>query len=507
MSRTQIRGNKQIKAGSITNAEVAADAAIALSKIAGGSGLVFRVTTLESDQMATREVPSGNVNGSNTVFTLANAPVEGSEKVYVNGILVESVDGYTILSNSITFSEAPQSGDEIHVSYAYGEYSTTPSGSSGGGESSPVGSLDYGTVVGESAVSGSQNWSAFVRSDGALLTAGVNSYGQLGHGDTETRYSPKRVGSDSNWSKVFCSEYNEGANFANYALAIKSSGTLWAWGHNNYGQLGQGDTSVRYAPTQIGSSSDWATAAAGIFTSLAIKTDGTLWSWGYGEGGSLGDGANSNRSSPAQVGDATNWSKIVMGADHVIALKTDGTLWSWGWNAYGQLGLGDNTSRNSPVQIGSGSNWTDIAAGWAYTLAVKSDGTLWAWGHNQHGQLGVGDSSNRNAPTQVGDATSWSQVSAGSWHSMAKKSDGTIWGFGLNNYYHLGDGTTTTRNSPVQIGKATDWMRVTCTVTHTFAIKTDGSVWGWGDNTRGQLGHGTTTQKYGPAKAEVDLDV
>jgi hypothetical protein len=136
MTQTQIRGNKQIRSGSITNTEIASDANIALSKIAGGTELDNRVTDLESDAVVTREIPSGSINGSNAVFTLANSPVAGSEQVYLNGLLQDPGAGnsYTISGGTITFASAPLTGDEIHVSYATGDYMVAPGGSGGGSE-------------------------------------------------------------------------------------------------------------------------------------------------------------------------------------------------------------------------------------------------------------------------------------------------------------------------------------------------------------------------------------
>ena len=516
MVQSQIRGNKQIQSGSITNVEIASDANIALTKLQNGtvlSGLNGRVSDLEADSFITREIPSGLINGSNVTFTLASTPVSGSEQVFINGLLQDPGAGnsYTISGSTITFLSAPLSGDEIHVSYATGSYSVTPSSSAeGGGSPAASSNINYATVIaGENAVAGSQNWSVMIRSDGKLFSCGVNSYGTLGLGDTIVRYSPRQVGSDSNWSKVFASQYwYDGASYANACLAIKSNGTLWGWGYNGNYNLGLGDTTQRNSPVQVGVATNWSTISMGTNFVSAIKTDGTLWSWGNNGSGSIGDGTNITRTTPVQVGSGTNWSKIACGADHNIAIKTDGTLWSWGWNGYGQLGLGNNTNRNSPVQIGSATNWVAVACGWAYSLAIKSDGTLWAWGINDFGQLGLGDTTQRNSPVQVGVATNWSKVKCGTWHTMAIKTDGTLWGFGINNpYYHLGDGTTTQRNSPVQIGTATNWSNMFIAVAHTFASKTDGALYSWGENSFGQLGHGTTVQKYGPAKAEVDLDI
>src|SRR3989337_2185821 len=138
--------------------------------------------------------------------------------------------------------------------------------------------------------------------------------------------------------------------------------------------------------------------AAGSYHTLAIKSDGTLWAWGYNYAGQLGDGTTSNKTTPVQIGTGTNWSQIAAGGYHTLAIKSDGTLWAWGYNSYGQLGDGASGGGNyktTPVQIGTGTNWSQIAAGGYHTLAIQSDGTLWAWG-NYYGQLG--------------DATAWKET-------------------------------------------------------------------------------------------------
>jgi hypothetical protein len=152
---------------------------------------------------------------------------------------------------------------------------------------------------------------------------------------------------------------------------------LLAWGRNQYGQLGLGNTSDRSSPVQVGTLTN---ANIGIDTSsshnLIIKTDGTLWSWGTGTLGRLGLGDTNDRSSPVQIGALTTWSRIVAGGDHSLAISTNGTMWSWGYNGFGQLGLGNLTGISSPVQIGAGTTWSRIGGGFNHSVAIKTDGTL-----------------------------------------------------------------------------------------------------------------------------------
>ena len=184
--------------------------------------------------------------------------------------------------------------------------------------------------------------------------------------------------------------------------------------------------------------------------SIGLKSDGTLWAWGDNTFGLLGNGTNTDTNTPVQIGTDTNWMAISGGFGHTIALKSDGTLWAWGRNDEGQLGDGSSTDRNTPVQIGTATNWTAISAGSQHTIALKSDGSLWAWGYNDDGQLGDGSSTDRNTPVQIGADTNWTAISAGGYHTIALKSDGTLWAWGYNNEGQLGNGTNTDTNTPAR---------------------------------------------------------
>lgn len=194
-----------------------------------------------------------------------------------------------------------------------------------------------------------------VKSNGTLWSWGSNAYGQLGQNDTISRSSPTQVGTDTNWSKVFPAK----AYYYNFAL--KTDGTLWSWGFGlYYGQLGVNENIHRSSPTQIGTDTNWSYVSANNIHALALRTDGTLWAWGDGDYGKLGIGILGDRSSPVQVGTDTNWYKISAGYNYSLAMKTDGTIWAWGYNARGELGIGDVEDRSSPTQVGTATNWTNI---------------------------------------------------------------------------------------------------------------------------------------------------
>lgn len=149
--------------------------------------------------------------------------------------------------------------------------------------------------------------------------------------------------------------------------------------------------------TTLSSKPYYQRVSASVASTLEIR-DGTLWAWGYNQSGELGDGTTTSKTKPVQIGKDNNWAATSMSCSHSIGLKTDGTLWAWGQNTYGELGDGTTVDKNSPVQIGSDNNWVNISAGCLYSMAIKSDGTLWACGFNNNGQLGDGTKFDKTKP-------------------------------------------------------------------------------------------------------------
>jgi alpha-tubulin suppressor-like RCC1 family protein len=346
-------------------------------------------------------------------------------------------------------------------------------------------------------MSGSGYGGMGIKTDGTLWTWGYNASGQLGDGTTVAKSSPIQIGSSTNWASLTTS--------GTHNVAIKTDGSLWGWGRGYNGGLGLGDTNNRSSPTQVGSLTNWLRICSGQYTTLAVKTDGTLWAWGDGGAGRLGLGDITNRSSPTQVGALTNWSKIANGGNFSLAVKTNGTLWGWGSGNSGRLGLGNTTYISSPAQVGALTNWSSVAGGGGCGIAIKTDGTLWALGgFNASGNLGLGNTTYYSSPKQVGSSTTWSSVLANAGTIMAVKTDGSLWAIGgYNALGALGLGDTNNRSSPNQVGALYNWSSFSTPGGGSYsigAIKTDGTIWTWGRNASGQLGIGDTNDRSSPTQ-------
>ncbi|KKQ45804.1 MAG: RCC1 repeat-containing protein, partial [Candidatus Moranbacteria bacterium GW2011_GWC2_37_8] len=360
------------------------------------------------------------------------------------------------------------------------------------------GNLQLGTAaisVDAARIATRGNHSLAIKTDGTLWAWGRNTNGQLGDGSNTHRTTPVQIAADSTFSSVAAGEV--------HSLAIKTDGTLWAWGSNTSGQLGDGSTTQRITPVQIAAGSTFSAITAGEVHSLAIKTDGTLWAWGNNANAQLGDGSTTQRITPVQIAAGSTFSAVAAGTNHSLALKTGGTLWAWGANSSGQLGDGSTTQRTTPVQIAAGSTFSTIAAGWDHSLALKTGGTLWAWGRNIYGQVGNNSTTNRTTPVQIAAGSTFSAVAGGNNHSLAIKTDGTLWAWGSNAYGQLGDGSTTQRNAPVQIAAGSTFSAISGGIDSSVVIKPDGTLWAWGVNYYGQLGNDSYINSSIPGKIKA----
>jgi alpha-tubulin suppressor-like RCC1 family protein len=336
-----------------------------------------------------------------------------------------------------------------------------------------------------------------------LFTWGYNDSGQLGDGTTTHDSVPALVdiGEPATWDDV-------SAGFS-HTCALRDDGTVWCWGDNFWGQLGDGTTTNRAVPAQMGTDDDWRMVSAGGGHTCGVRDDNTAWCWGRNDSGQVGDDTTTEAHEPVQVpDDGVGWATVQAAkGGHTCGTKVNGTLWCWGLNNQGQLGNGTVVNSESPVQVGSDGGWATVSGGLYHTCATHEDfdevdWALFCWGYNGFGQLGDGTATSRRVPTLTWfDAHDWSLlVSAGNYHTCAVKGSGTLWCWGYNDQGQLGDGTTTPRSAPTQVGTESTWDGVAAGGIHSCGVKEDFSLWCWGGNVWGSLGDGSFDDSLVPVQ-------
>lgn len=301
-----------------------------------------------------------------------------------------------------------------------------------------------------------------IKVDGTIWFWGLNVYGQNGSGVADNVVYPiTQIGTATNWVRVFAL-YCGG-------FGIKADGTLWFWGKNYWGFNGSGISNfVVYTPTQVGSDVNWLSVVQHDWGALGLKTDGTIWFWGRNEYGLDGSGVAVSGTvySPTRIGSATNWVSISAALGSAVGIKSDGTLWAWGVNYNAILGNGiSNGSIFSPTQIGTATNWVAIETTIKAEVGVfglRSDGTLWFWGKDSTGLAGDGNTlfSAIYPMTQVDTATDWVGMAMATC-GFGVKADGTLWFWGWNSYGQNGSGVADSGiYTPTQIGTATNWASI-----------------------------------------------
>ncbi|NLH98183.1 MAG: hypothetical protein GX446_01680 [Chthonomonadales bacterium] len=328
----------------------------------------------------------------------------------------------------------------------------------------PVQTVNITEVI---AVEGGDYHSIALMADGTVGAWGANFWGQLGDGTDWDSWWPVLVEGLTNVVAIAAGD--------NFNLALKSDGTVWAWGDNFRGQLGDGTTTDRWTavqvhgPDDVGFLTDVIAIAAGTWHSMALKSDGTVWAWGHNYRGKLGDGTTTNRTTPVQVLNLTNIRAIACGFGHSLAVGWDGTVWAWGDNTKGQLGDGTTEHRSVPVQVVGITNGKAVSGGYWTSLALLTDGTVSGWGYNSFGQIGDNTNTDRLTPAPVFGLTNVASVVAGDYHSVAARSDGTLWAWGWNIEGQVGDGTNDDRWAPVQLTSLSNVGAVGAGYSHSLA--------------------------------------
>jgi hypothetical protein len=325
---------------------------------------------------------------------------------------------------------------------------------------------------------------------------GRNDLGQLGNGAT----TPAPV----NISVATLGLTGVVATAAGYnsAYAVRDDGSVWAWGGNDYGSLGDGLSAPSAIPVQVSGLTGVTAIAAGYQTVLAVKADGTVWGWGDGTHGALGAASITSSNVPVQVPGLTGITAVAVGSGSGYGLKADGTLWAWGNNQYGQLGGGGalpGTDRATPGRVGSLAGVKAIAVGSRTAFALMTGGTMQAWGLGAGGALGNGAPADSSVPVAVNTITGATAIGAGENNGYAIIG-GNVWAWGGNSAGQLGDGTTIARNTPYQVPGESGMTAVASDQTTVYTLKSDGTVYACGAGIDGQLGNGTSAPSHMPVQ-------
>ena len=437
---------------------------------------------------------SFRTRGTGTVYwsITGNSSTASSGKVLIDGTEIYSNTGsYTTASNQRVINES-----EIKITYI--KY-IMPSGN---GLDRVY--INYVYFVPDKIDKNFLFDDIFVPADyftfGNLSSWGLNSNGQLGLNNYDSRNTPTKVYYNLNdWKKISAGQ--------NFASAIRSDGALWTWGYGADGQLGSGSDDTYTIPYMLTSQSDFLDVSCGESHIGAIKSDGSLWMWGNGGNGRLGNYGGSSLSPIQSVSGNRDWKKISCGYNYTFAISIDDLLWAWGGNDYGQIGT-PSLSDKLPAVYVSGT-WSSVSCAKYHTAAITTDGFLYSTGTNTYGQLGTGNLTNMTSFTKVGTDNNWKHVSCAENHTIAIKTNGTMWSWGNNDTGQLGFGVGIASTSkPIQVGSDINWKQVSCGSSSSSAIKTDGSLWTWGLNDSDQLGLGDGENPiiYLPTQIGTDYD-
>lgn len=360
--------------------------------------------------------------------------------------------------------------------------------------------------TGSLTVSLGPDYSCAIDGERGLWCWGDNAYGQLGDGTTTTRNAPRTLGEGVEWSTIAA-----GGVFR-HTCAIDVEGSMFCWGSNLHGEVGDGSTADRSSPVAL-LGQTWRAVAVGGMHTCGLGPAGALWCWGGNTAGALGLGLGyepDHVTEPTRVGENI-WSSIATAYDRTCGIQRNGTLWCWGESRGGGLGVDIDFYVDSPRQVGSDDDWTAVSGSHLHSCGLKRDGTLWCWGSNRTGQIGHGGTNDvQHTPVQVSDA-GWAWISAGGsrgtdgGYSCGVQVDGSLWCWGDNRSYQLGLGEDAGEevSIPTRVGSDADWTQAATGFDHSCAVKSDDTLWCWGLNSSGQVGDGTTEHRLMPT--QIDL--
>ena len=334
--------------------------------------------------------------------------------------------------------------------WAWGSNSVGQLGVGASIDNSPT-PIQITSLTGVSAISAGDSHSLALMNTGTIMGWGQNALGEVGNGDNVIHYTPVSVANLTNMTAISAGGF--------YSVALKNNGTVFAWGSGLFGQIGDGTLNDRLIPVQVLQSpggANFLTNVTAIFASqdhtLALKSNGTVWAWGRNTVGEIGNGTTNDALVADQVVGISGAVAIAAGETHSLALLNDNTVWAWGGNSFGELGNGTTNNSTTPVKVTGLTNVKAISAGGHFSVALKNDGTVWAWGSGVDGQIGNGSLNDQLIPVQVSVLTNVQAISAGQDHTLSLRGDvRTIWAWGNNAFGQIGDGTTINRLVPVPV--------------------------------------------------------
>lgn len=338
------------------------------------------------------------------------------------------------------------------------------------------------------AVAAGPGYGLALKNDGTVYAWGDNAYGQLGNGTKTETYVPVQVTGLTGVTQISAGRL--------HGAAVTEDGSLYMWGNNNRGQLGDGTTEEHLTPVQIsGLPAVYEAAAGGSHT--VVSTDNGIYAWGDNTYGQLGDGTWKRRFSPVKTDLSQQIRHITAGLSHTAAVTEDGSVYTWGDNANSQLG---NESGNARPRVVPGLPAVRaITAGEAFCAVITETGDIYTWGDNSYGQLGDGTKTKRKAPMQVAGLPAAGKIAAGKSHVAAiMEADDYIYTWGSNTHFQMGMDSSKRELSPVQAVGIDDAVTVAAGMYHSLAVHEDGTVSAWGYNNFGQLGNGTQANSDEP---------
>jgi alpha-tubulin suppressor-like RCC1 family protein len=457
-----------------------------------------------------------------SISVLANDSDPDGDAISVSSVSAALHGSVSIASDSLSVSYTSAPGYTGTDNFSY-EVSDGLGGTAIAAVTVTVVDTDSESRIEMSWIAGGLDHSLVLKRDGTVWAWGNGANGALGTGYTASSSYPLQV-VDSGLLPF----YGVGAvaSGTTHSIAVMLDDTLFTWGDNTNGQLGDGTATQRLNPVQVMQSvslpfTDVKSAAGGSQFTAALKNDGTVWAWGRNDFGNLGNGTTTQSYYPVAVqraagGALGNIKSIVAGSSHVVALMDDGTVWAWGKNQYGQLGDGTTTEQHAAVQVRDslGLPLVDIvaiAAGDDHTVGLKRNGDVFAWGRNDNGQLGDGTLQSSSYPVQILEYDSGlpmaavQSIAADGVFTTVVKQDGTVWAWGGNAAGQLGVGSTLEYNRAVNtvldtLDPIQGVVAVTSGSDFVISLKADGSLWSWGNNAHGQLSDGTTINRYYPVQ-------